>query len=431
MFSSRVLSSIRPCLAAVLLLVTENAAAQNWPAWRGPGAMGVTSETDLPIKWSPTENVRWKVALPERGNATPIVWGDKVFVTQAEGDQRLLYCLNRTDGSLLWKKGTTGSASEPTHETNPYASSAPVTDGERVVVWFGSAGLFCYDLTGQELWTAALPKVDHEWGYGSSPVLHGDLCFLHFGPGTHNATIAFNKKTGAKVWQVDMPPVHPEKRTDGFAGKKGMIGSWSTPMIIDANGRTELVNALPDRVQALDPATGKELWRCEGLNPLVYSSVMYGEGVIVATGGFGGSSLAVKPGGSGDVTATHRLWHKPRDKQRIGTGVITGGHLYILNTPGTAQCINLTSGEPVWEERLTGPSGRSESWSSMVLAGDRIYVLNQGSDTSVIKASPTFEKIEINGLDDGLTNSSVAVSAGDIFIRTHKHLWCIGSKAAK
>ncbi len=192
-----------------------------------------------------------------------------------------------------------------------------------------------------------------------------------------------------------------------------------------------MVNALPDRVQALDPATGKELWRCEGLNPLVYSSVMYGEGVIVATGGFGGSSLAVKPGGSGDVTATHRLWHKPRDKQRIGTGVITGGHLYILNTPGTAQCINLTSGEAVWEERLTGPSGRSESWSSMVLAGDRIYVLNQGSDTSVINATPTFEKIEINGLDDGLTNSSVAVSAGDIFIRTHKHLWCIGNKAAK
>jgi outer membrane protein assembly factor BamB len=304
-----------------------------------------------------------------------------------------------------------------------------VTDGERIVVWFGSAGLFCYDMAGQELWKAALPAVDHEWGYGSSPILHGDLCFLYFGPGTHTGTYAFNKKTGEKVWQVDSPPVHPEKRTDGFAGKKGVIGSWSTPLIIEANGRKELVNAVPERVQALDPATGKELWRCDGLNPLIYSSVVYGEGVVVGTGGFGGSSLAVKPGGSGDVTEKNRLWQKPRDKQRIGSGVIKDGHLYILNTPGTAQCIELATGNPVWEERLTGGSGRSESWSSMILSGDRIYVPNQGSDTAVIKASPKFEKIAMNSLEDGLMNSSIAVSDGDLFIRTHKHLWCIGKTA--
>jgi outer membrane protein assembly factor BamB len=226
-----------------------------------------------------------------------------------------------------------------------------------------------------------------------------------------------------------MPPVHPEKRTDNFAGKKGVVGSWSTPIIVEENGRAALVNAIPERVLAMDPATGKELWSCDGLNPLVYSSVMYGEGIVVGTGGFGGSTLAVKAGGSGDVTESQRLWHKLRDKQRIGSGVIKDGHLYILNTPGTAQCIELATGKPVWEERLTGGSGRSESWSSMILSGDKIYVLNQGSDTAIIKASPTFEKVGTNSLEDGLTNSSIAASDGDLFIRTHKHLWCIGKSA--
>ncbi|MGV3530803.1 MAG: PQQ-binding-like beta-propeller repeat protein [Chthoniobacteraceae bacterium] len=429
MASPRQLPRILLSAAIALLVSTSAADAGNWPAWRGPDGNGITKETDLPTEWSATKNVRWKMPLPERGNSTPIAWGDKVFLAQAEGDQRMLYCVNRKDGALLWKKGVTAKPGEPTHDTNPYCSAAPVTDGERVIAWFGSDGLVCYDLEGKELWKAELPAVDHEWGYGSSPVLHGDLCFLYFGPGTNTATMAFNKKTGEKVWEVKMPPVHPEKRTDNFAGKKGVVGSWSTPIIVEENGRATLVNAVPERVLAMDPATGKELWSCAGLNPLVYSSVMYGEGIVVGSGGFGGSSLAVKTGGSGDVTESHRLWHKLRDKQRIGSGVIKDGHLYILNTPGTAQCIELATGKPVWEERLTGPSGRSESWSSMILSGDRIYVLNQGSDTAIIKASPTFEKLGSNSLEDGLTNSSIAVSDGELFIRTHKHLWCIGKSA--
>ena len=182
----------------------------------------------------------------------------------------------------------------------------------------------------------------------------------------------------------------------------------------------------PERMRAFDPQTGKELWSCGGLSPLLYTSPMFGDGVLVGSGGYGGNTIAVKPGGSGDVTA-QRLWQKIRDKQRIGSGVITGGHLYILNTPGTAQCIDLKTGEVKWEERLAGTSGRSESWSSMVLSGERLYVLNQAGDTFVLKASPKFEKLATNAVGDSMTNASLAVSEGEFFIRTHQHLWCIGA----
>jgi len=270
-----------------------------------------------------------------------------------------------------------------------------------------------------------LGKQEHQWGYGAAPVIHGDLCFLNFGPGERSFMLAVDKRTGREIWRVDVPQAHPAERTDGFAGKEGEIGSWSTPIVVRAADRDELVNSLADVVRAFEPATGRELWRCSGLNPLLYTSPVFGDGIVVAAGGFGGSTVAVKPGGSGDVTETHRVWHKVRDKQRIGSGVITGGHFYVLNTPGTAQCIDLKTGKTVWEERLQGPSGRSESWSSMVLAGDRIYVLNQACDTFVIRANPTFEKLAVNALGDKMTNSSPVISNGEIFIRTHQHLWCI------
>jgi outer membrane protein assembly factor BamB len=413
---------------AFSVLLCQSALAANWPGWRGPDGTGVTPETDLPVTWSATENVRWKTPLPDRGNATPIVWGNQVLVSQAVGEERLLISFDRNTGTERWRAGTTWKEKDPTHPTNPHASASPITDGERVIIWFGSAGLFCYDMAGKQQWKVDLGKQTHEWGYASSPVIHKDLCILPFGPGEREFLVAVDKKTGKEVWRVDMPKSQPTQRTDGFAGKDGVVGSWSTPLLIKAGERDELIMTNPEYVQAFDPNTGKELWRCGGLNPLIYTSPMFGEGIVIGSGGYGGSTVAVKPGGMGDVTESHRLWQKVRDKQRIGSGVITGGHLYILNTPGTAQCIELGSGRPVWEERLQGATGRSESWSSMVLSGDKIYVLNQAGDCFVLRASPKFEKIAANGLNDGLCNASVAPSEGDIFIRTHKHLWCISAK---
>jgi outer membrane protein assembly factor BamB len=416
-------------LAAVAATGAPNTEAANWPAWRGPSGDGITSETDLPLSWSADQNVRWKTALPDRGNATPIVWDDRILLTQAVGEERLVMCFDRATGKELWRGGTTWKEEEETHPTNPHASASPVTDGERVIAWFGSAGLWCFDMEGKKQWNVDLGRQNHIWGYASSPVIHGDLCILYFGPGDRVFLVAVDKRTGKEAWRVDVPKSNPKARTDGFAGKDdGVVGSFSTPLMVRAEGRDELIMSLPERVQAFDPKTGKELWRCEGLNPLIYTSPMAGEGVVIGSGGYGGSTVAVKPGGAGDVTATHRLWHKIRDKQRIGSGVITGGHLYILNTPGTAQCIDLKTGTPVWEERLTGATGRSESWSSMVLAGDKIYVLNQAGDCFVIRASTKFEKLASNSINDGLCNASVVPSNGDIFIRTHKHLWCISER---
>jgi outer membrane protein assembly factor BamB len=181
---------------------------------------------------------------------------------------------------------------------------------------------------------------------------------------------------------------------------------------------------LPGRLAAFDPKSGEELWRCGGLNPLLYTSAMAGEGVVVGAGGYGGSTVAVRPGGVGDVTE-QRLWHKLRDKQRIGSGVIANGHLFILNTPGTAQCISLKTGDTVWEQRLSGAGSRSESWSSMVLVNDLIYVNNQAGDVFILRAAPEFELIATNSISDGVMNASVAASDGEIFLRTEKNLWCI------
>src|SRR5262245_6197354 len=416
------------CLG-MILLVAGGIQAGNWPAWHGPKGSGVTPETRLPARWNASENVRWKVPLPDRGNSSPIVWRDRIFVTQAiEKENRLtVMCLNRADGKLLWQSGTTYSEKDPTHETNPYGSASPVTDGERVIAWFGSAGVFCYDINGKEIWRRDLGKQNHQWGYAASPIIHGDLCVLNFGPGDRTFLIALDKRTGKTGWKVDVPQVQPATRTDGFAGQRnGVVGSWSTPITIDVEGREELIVSFPEQVRAFDPKTGKELWVCDGLNPLIYSSPIYGDGVVVAMGGFLGTLVAVKPGGNGNVTATHRLWKRERNKNQLGTGVIHQGHFYVLDTPGIAECIELTTGKLVWEKRVNGAGPKNESWSSMILSGDKIYILNQSGDTIILRASPQFELVGVNSIGNELTNATLAVSNGEFFIRTHQNLWCIG-----
>lgn len=418
---------ILPILAAALLLV-PSAHPANWPEWRGPAQNGATSERGLPLHWSATENVKWKIPLPGPGNSTPIVWEDKIFLTQAIADEgkRLLLCFGRADGNLLWQSGTVYAAKDETHPSNPQCSASPATDGERVIAWFGSAGLFCYDMEGKELWKRGLGKQNHEWGYAASPVIHNGLVFLNFGPGKRSFLAAFDKRTGETKWQIDIPEVQPESREDGFKGRRdGMIGSWSTPIIIEAAGREELIVSLPDWLKAFDPETGKELWRCAGPNPLIYTSPLYGEGTIVVMGGFRGPTMAVKPGGTGDVTHTHKLWQTGRSPNRLGSGVIKDGYIYVMNMPGIAECLDLQTGETVWEERLRGRGPKNDSWSSMVLSGDRIYIQNQSAETIVLKASPEFEVLAVNSLQNELTNSSTAPSNREILIRTHQNLWCI------
>ena len=405
-----------------LSLITAAAPAANWPSWRGPHNDGTCDETGLPLKWSATDNVAWSAELPDRGNSTPIVWGDKLFVTQAvekEG-RRLLLCFDKKTGKKLWEAGTTYKEDEPTHGTNPHCSGSPVTDGERVVVNFASAGVFCFDLNGKELWHRDLGTVHHIWGNGTSPVLANGLCYLNFGPGTQSVLYALNPKTGETVWKHDEP-----KRE--APGNKDYYGSWSDPLPRDIDGKAQLLVNWPLRVCAVDAKTGEEIWTCEGINQLVYTSPLLSDGVVVAMGGYSGMDLGVKTGGKGDVTKTHRLWQHPKCPQRIASGAIHEGHIYILNDPGIAQCINLKTGETVWSERLKGPGPSGQNWSSVVISEGKCYAVNQGGDAFVFKASPKFELLSTNSMGEKVI-ASVVVSDGQVFIRGHKHLFCIGKK---
>jgi outer membrane protein assembly factor BamB len=261
------------CLRALCLslLFTGVAIADNWPRWRGPRGDGHCAEENVPLKWSKADNVRWKVALPQGGNSSPIVWGDRIFITQAldaKGHRRAVLCLARKDGELLWQKETEYKENEPTHNTNPACSATPVTDGERVIASLGSAGLVCYDFDGKEQWRYDTGKQYHIWGNASSPILHGELCILWCGPGERQFLLAVDKKTGQKVWQHD----EPGGDSGAKGGKAAWIGSWSTPIIVRVDGRDELILCVPQKVKGFDPKTGSELWSCDGLGKLVYTS---------------------------------------------------------------------------------------------------------------------------------------------------------------
>lgn len=405
-----------------LVCFTVPGLAANWPAWRGPDGQGHSSEKDLPLTWDRTENVRWHIPLPDEGNSTPIVWGDRVFLTQAteRGSRRALMCLSRTDGKQLWQKEVAYPEKETTHATNPYCSASPATDGERVVVSHGSAGMFCYDFSGKELWHYDTGKQEHIWGNASSPVIHGDLAYLWIGPGERQTLLAVDKKSGTKVWTYD----EPGGKTGIGKGGNEWLGSWSTPLVTRVGDHEELILSVPGKVKGFDPKTGKELWSCAGLGPLAYTSPLYADGVVVAMSGYHGPALAVKLGGTGDITSD-RLWHHTKAvPQRIGSGVIVGEHVYILNENGIGYCLELKTGKELWQldQRISGPS-----WGSMVAAGGRLYVTNQAGDTVVLAASPTFELLATNRLGERV-NASIAVADGELFIRTYKQLWCIGTK---
>ncbi len=420
------------CSIVIVISLAVSARAENWPNWRGPEGTGVSHESNVPLEWGPDKNVRWKVKLPEPGNSTPITWGTRLFLTQplVKENRRLLMCFDRNAGRLLWQAGTTYDAAEPTHPTNFLCSASPVTDGQRVIAWFGSAGVFCYDMDGQELWHRDLGIQEHEWGYAASPVIHGELCFLNFGPGKREFVVALNKRTGEEVWRFDIPPPpRPAQTSDPEKSAKQkdeeLRGSWSTPLAIRTAGREELIVTVPERVIAFEPKTGNKLWSCEGLGSLVYASPMWGDGVLVALGGYHRACLAVKPGGQGDVTPTHRLWHNPTSKLRLGTGIVHQGHIYVNDMESIVQCQELLTEKLVSQQRMPGTTGDNTTWASIVLTADgRLYMPNQSGDTFVFTATPELKLLATNSLG-AKSNSSTVISDGQILVRTHEHLWCI------
>lgn len=402
------------------------ARADNWPAWRGPTGQGYCEEKNLPLTWSEKENVKWKAPLADPGNSTPVIWEGKIFLTQATkgGGVRSLLCFDRKDGKLLWQKDVPYDAKERNWNETWYANASPATDGKRVVVSFGSAGLYCFDMGGSELWRRTdLGKWEHSFGNSASPVLYGDTVIQWCGPNDgkgRNYLLAVKKENGETVWEQD------EK-----------TGSWSTPVIAKIGGQDQMLLAMSTDVKGqpdaktgyfkgYDPKTGKEIWHCRGNDSFVYTSPLFANGVAVSMCGFSGSAIAVKVDekSKGDITED-RLWKHPKNVQRVGSGIIVGEHVYMVDENGSPRCYELATGKDLWEgaKRAGGTT-----WGSMVHADGRIYLLMRDSDTVVLKADPKYEVLATNRLGREQTNSSIAISDGEIFIRTFKNLYCISQK---
>jgi outer membrane protein assembly factor BamB len=418
----------RIALALTLgMAVVARIAADNWPQWRGPDLNGVSREKGLPIKWSPTENIAWKLLLPSRSGATPIIWNDYIFLNvalqEATGDLEL-WCVDRNTGEVLWKKPLSGGNNMQRKQN--MSSPSPVTDGTTVWVMTGTGILKAFDFKGTELWARDIQKeygrFGLNWGYASSPLLHRSALYVQVlhGMKTDDPSyiLKIDGKSGKTIWRVDRP-------TDALLESPD---SYTTPALAEHDGTAEIVVSGGDVVTGHDLETGKELWRAQGLNPtkdrnyrIIASPVVAG-GVIVAPTRQR-PMLALKPGGRGDVTTTHKLWEFNNGPD-VPTPASDGTHLYVVNDGGVVFCLDLKTGRPIYgPERL-----KSGTYSaSPVLADGRLYVTSEEGVTSVYSAGPKFEILAENVMDE-YTLSSVAISKSQIFLRTAKHLYAIGRK---
>ncbi len=403
-------------LTAVMALIhflMTSATATDWPQFRGPGGLGIGMDDDVPLTWGPTQNLVWKVALPGKGASSPVVVGERVFVTCYSGTldtvRRELLCMSRADGSLLWKRVVPSKLPEGriSRGDHGYASSTPAVDGERLYTFFGKSGVLAFDLDGQLLWQADVGGELHEWGSAASPVLFGDLVIIN--ASTESASlIALDRRTGRERWRVD-----------------DIQEAWNTPLLVPVNGETELVVAVPRKILSFDPATGRQLWSCAtGIGWYMVPSAVAHDGVVYCTGGRSGDVLAVRAGGRGDVTASHKLWAGKRGSN-VTSPVYYAGHLYWMHeSTGIAHCVDAKTGEFVYSERV---DRAGEVYASAVLAAGRVYYQERGGRTHVLAAKPSFEVLATNDLEQrGLFNASPAIAGGRLYIRSDAYLYCIG-----
>jgi outer membrane protein assembly factor BamB len=407
--------------------------ADNWPQWRGPSRNGVSSEKNLPVKWSPSQNVTWKLPMPAWSGSTPVVWGDRIFLNVADdlkvthGDNLHLWCVDRTKGTILWQRPLGGGNHQERKQN--MSTPSPVTDGTAVWVMTGTGVLKAFDLDGKELWMRDVQK-DYgrfglNWGYGSSPLLHGDSLFVQVLHGMHtddpSYLLRIDKASGKTVWRVERPTTARSESPDAY----------TTPALLQYGNSTEIVLTGGDVVTGHDPATGKELWRAQGLNPtndanyrIVASPVVYGDLIIAPSRER--PMLALKAGGRGDVTRSHLLWTFGSGPD-VPTPVTDGTYVYVINDRGIMFCLDAKTGKEIYgRQRL-----RSGTYSSSFVLGDgKLYITSEDGVTSVVKAGPVFEVLAENEFDD-YTLSSPAVSDGQIFIRTTKFLWCIGNRVPR
>ena len=411
-------SAIALCALVVLGATLE---AENWPQWRGPSLNGVSGETGLPLRWSRTEHIAWKLELPAWSGSTPAVWGDRIFLNVAEGRDLSLWAVDRARGTVLWKR-TLGGGNTRMQKQN-MSSPSPVTDGRGVWIMTGTGILKGFDFSGRELWARDIQqeygRFGLQWGYASSPLLHEDSLYVQVLHGMRtddpSYLLRIDKTDGRTLWRVERPTMARFESPDAY----------TTPALLRYGSTTEIVITGGDVVTGHDPGDGRELWRADGLNPtgngsfrIVASPVVHGD--LIFAPSRERPLLALKPGGRGDVTRSHVLWTFNNGPD-VPTPVTDGTYFYAINDRGIMWCLDAKTGKEIYGRQRLPPATYS---GSPVLADGRIYITSEDGVTVVVKAGPQFEVLAENDLGE-YTLSSPAISNGQIFIRTESFLYAI------
>jgi outer membrane protein assembly factor BamB len=402
-----------PAADGVRMVADEGEGAKYWPRWRGPSGQGLGSGNGYPDTWSPTQNVVWKTPVPGSGNSSPIVWGDRIFLTTAYDNGRRLsvVAFNRANGQRLWEAfAPEGKAGYGNHYKNGYASATPATDGQRVYASFGARGLLAVDLAGKVVWHHDLGRMDAYHGTAGSPLLYKDRLILYQDQFNDSFIAAFDTRTGRELWRT---------RRDAQVG-------WGTPIAVRVGDHDEIIVNSQWTVRAYNPETGAELWNCRGTTDEVIPTPVVGYGMVFCSSGRAGPTIAIRPGGKGDVTKTHVAWTSPRGSPFVPSPILYGEHLYMVNDMASiVTCLDAMTGKVLWQSRL-GVAQREGFSASPVAVDGKVFFTNDEGETFVLKAGPTFELLRVNKLDEG-TLATPALVGGRWYIRTDRNLWAIGS----
>ena len=407
------LVGVLPILAQssdIFMLPVEGEGAGYWPRWRGPSGQGVVDGSGYPDAWSDSENVAWRTAVPGRGNSSPIVWGDQIFLTTAQEAGRRLSILSyrRTDGRLLWETSVPEGPIEHIHPKNTQASATPTTDGERVYASFGSRGLVAVDLDGGVVWHTDVGPIENYHGTAGSPLLYGDFLITYQDQRRGAFVAAFDKRTGELVWQTD---------------RSGSVG-WGSPVAVRVGDHDEIIVSSQRMVTAYDPSDGSELWRCNGNLFEVIPTPAVGHGLVFCASGRAGPTLAIRPGGSGDVTNTHVAWSTSRGSPFVPSPLVYGDYLYTINDMASiVTCFEAATGTVMWQERLGRPTREGFSASPVVVDG-KVFFTNDEGQTFVLKAGPEFELLHTNDIG-ARTLASPALVDRRWYVRTERELVAI------
>jgi outer membrane protein assembly factor BamB len=401
---------------AVAMIPSPSPGERYWPRWRGPSGQGLAAGEGYPDRWSPTRNVIWKVEVPGSGHSSPIVWEQQLFLTTSDdgGRRRSVLAFDIRDGRLLWRTDAPRTEPEGIYGKNSHASGTAATDGERVYAYFGNHGLLAVTLDGEPAWHRSFGEVPTRHGTAGSPLLYRDRVILfqdHDGP-SGSFVAAFARDDGRQLWR------QPRAEHVG----------WGSAVAVRGPERDEIVVSSQRRVYGYNPDTGDELWSCAGNLSEVTPTPVAGEGLLFCSSGRAGPTLAIRPGGKGDVTDSHVAWSTSKGSPFVPSPLLYDGRLYMINDMvSVATCFRAADGELLWQGRL-GDSKREGFSASPVAVDGKVFFTNDEGTTFVLRAGDRFELIHRNELEEP-TLASPALVDGRWYIRTRKHLWCLGEAA--